>query len=337
MRRVWLPRRRKIVDLWAGPASPVMRWTGRTSVPVFSVSKGLIAIAAYRAGQRGQLDFDAPVTHYRPEYGTAGKANTTVRDLFSHRAGLPAPADRLTLAAWTPVIDVLQSQAPLWIPGTTFAYHALTFGWLTGEVLRRVTGTTPGVLIRDDVAAPLQADVWSGLPARYQRRVARLRSAPPPETAAEAQGVARIARSPLMIDALTAAGALSVNFADDRRGFNDPSVRAIDIPAGGTIASADGLARIYAATVGPVDGVRLLTDDSLADILVTRSFEHPWPPGETAPGMRFGTGFMLDGIPHRPLLSPSWFGHDGLGGALGFADVDASIGFGYVNNQMGSP
>lgn len=93
-----VPRRRKIVDLWAGPASPVMRWTGRTPVPVFSVSKGLIAIAAYRARQRGQLDFDAPVTHYRPEYGTAGKANTTVRDLFSHRAGLPAPADRLTLA-----------------------------------------------------------------------------------------------------------------------------------------------------------------------------------------------------------------------------------------------
>jgi CubicO group peptidase (beta-lactamase class C family) len=129
----------KIVDLWAGSASRVTRWTRRTPVPVLSVSKGLIAIAAYRAHQRGQLDFDAPVTRYWPEYGTAGKANTTVRDLFSHRAGLPAPAARLTLVdldAWTPVIDALQSQAPLWIPGTTFAYHALTFGWLTGEVLR---------------------------------------------------------------------------------------------------------------------------------------------------------------------------------------------------------
>lgn len=186
----------------------------------------------------------------------------------------------------------------------------------------------PGVLIRDDVAGPLQAHVWSGLPARYQPRVARLHSAPPPETAAEAEVIARIICSPLMIDALTAAGALSVNFADDRGGFNDPAVRAIDIPAAGTIASPDGLARINAAIVGAVDGVRLLTDVSLADILVTRSFEHPWPPGGTAPGMRFGTGFMLDGIPHRPLLSPSSFGHDGVGGALGFADVDTTIGFG---------
>lgn len=265
--------------MWAGSASPVMRWTRRTPVPVLSVSKGLVAIAAYRAHQRGQLDFDAPVTRYWPEYGTAGKAHTTVRDLFSHRAGLP---------------------------GSGVPAH-------------------PGRLDPGD-------------PARYQRGVARLRSAPPPETAAEAEVVTRIARSPLMIDALTAAGALSLNFADDRRRFNDPAVRAIDIPAAGTIASADGLARIYAATVGPVDGVRLFTDDSLPDILVAdrlsirgrrgavRRRECGSEPGSFSTAYRTGR-----------CLSPTSFGHDGLGAALGFADVDAEIGLGYVNNQMGSP
>jgi CubicO group peptidase (beta-lactamase class C family) len=331
---------RLVVDLHAGLADKRTGrvWTDDTLVLGFSVSKGLMALCGYLAHQRGLLDFDAKVSTVWPEFGENGKQETRIRDLFSHRAGLIAVKQNLTIddvAGWTPVVHAIEQQRPLWRPGTTYAYHALTYGWLTGEVLRRVTGMRPGQLVAEYLTTPIGADAWIGLPDEQEHRVARME--PHPRTIRWRMMTrieAALGRLPA-VRATTLGAAFPVRMVDGSPSdFNSRAVRAMEIPAANAILSARALAKIYAAAVSGIDGPKLLTDASIADALTVRSAGRSWRGTLTPPGVRFSTGFITNGIPYRPLLSDTSFGHDGASGSLGFADAAAEIGFAYLNNQM---
>jgi CubicO group peptidase (beta-lactamase class C family) len=227
---------------------------------------------------------------------------------------------------------MLAAQEPLWQPGSGYTYHAITFGWLIGEVIRRVAGESVGSFFAHAVTGPLGADVWIGLPAAEQQRVAPSRVGPSLRALTEIQE----RDAPEGIDcnarAMTLGGALPRELVADDAGFNLPAVRAAEIPGAGGIATARGLAAIWSATVTETDGVRLLDEPTLATALEVASegmpvFEvpPPWP--------RWGMGFQLDSEARR-YLTPASFGHDGAGGQVAFADPETGVGFAFVTNQM---
>jgi CubicO group peptidase (beta-lactamase class C family) len=336
-------RGRLVVDLYGGTADAVTRrpWTADTLTVGFSISKGLMALCGYLAHQRGLLDFDAPVATIWPEFAANGKQDIVIRDVFAHRAGLMALDADLTLAdalAWEPVIRAIEAQRPLWTPGTAFAYHALTFGWLTGEILRRVTGRMPGALIADYLTGPTGADAWIGLPAEHEHRVARMH-APRSRFLRTAYRtlpkiLRRIGKGPA-VRTVTLGSAFPFSLIDGCDGdFNTAAVHAAQIPAANAILDAKALATIYGAAVAPAEGAPLLNASSIADAVTVRSAGDGWASALNAPGIRFSTGFLINGIPFRPLLSDTSFGHDGASGSLGFADADSQTGFGYVNNLI---
>ncbi|MBB4683779.1 serine hydrolase domain-containing protein [Amycolatopsis jiangsuensis] len=337
-------RGRLVVDVHGGLADATagQPWNAGTVAVAFSATKGLLALAGYLAQQRGLLDFDAPVTSLWPEFGAHGKENTTIRDVFAHRAGLVALDTDLTFAdltRWTPVTTAIEAQRPQWEPGTDFAYHALTFGWLTGEILRRATGLRPHELLAEYLSAPLAADAWIGLPADIEPRVARIHPAPEVADAETRALFEKVMAMPAVLRSMTLGGALPARFlGDGPADFNSPALHATEIPAANGIMSAAALSRIYAAAVSTIDGTpQLLDDKSIADAVTPRSAGDGWPGVLTPPGIRFSTGFLVNGYPGRPLLSDRSFGHDGANGGLGFADADAEIGFGYLNNQLANP
>lgn len=321
---------RQVVDLWAGLADPVTgrAWERDTLALVFSVTKGLMAILAHRIAESGRLDLDAPVADYWPEFDQAGKADVTVRALLSHRAGLMAVDRDLTLEqalAWTPVIEALQEQAPLWPPGSAWEYHSLTYGWLVGEVLRRVTGQRPGPLWRSEVAEPLGLDVWIGLPDEHAPRVAL-------KSPAAAPAVPPDDPDGIHLRSITL-GSAFVGDSSIAAGLNDRRVYAGEVPGAAGIGTARSLAKAYAATVTEVDGVRVLRPDTARRAAEVQSEGPRWR-GFGTDHPRFGSGFIIS-FPERPLLGPSSFGHDGAGGELAFADLDSKVGLGYINNQLG--
>jgi CubicO group peptidase (beta-lactamase class C family) len=332
---------RLVVDLHAGIADQRSGWPWAedTLALGFSVTKGLMALCGYLAHQRGLLDFDAPVDTLWPEFAANGKHDVVIRDLFTHRSGLVALDVDLTLddvARWFPVISAIEQQKPLWKPGTAFAYHTLTYGWLTGEILRRATGLRPSALIADYLAGPLGVDAWIGLPEAEEPRVSHTAPAPPPTDPPDLAGAEKETALPLLARTMTLGGAFPPFFIDENSpvDYNSREIHAVEVPAANGILSARALAGIYAAAVSETDRPKLLDAASIADALTVRSVGDPWLAGLTAPGMRFSTGFIVNGIPHRPLLSDSSFGHDGASGSLGFADADHEIGFGYLNNQL---
>lgn len=333
-----------VVDLYGGVADirTGAQWTDKTLTLGFSVGKGLMALCAYLAQQRGLLDFEAPVGELWPEFAVNGKEDTIVRDLFTHRAGLVVLDTDLTLRdffAWTPVIRAIEAQRPMWRPGTAYAYHGLTYGWLTGEVLRRATGLMPGALVSSYLSTPLSADAWIGLPAEQEHRVATMYPTNSPVLNAVWRVWPRIV--PLVgrqstVRVVTMGGALPFRMVDGSSSdLNSRTAHAAEIPAVNAILDARSLAAIYAAAVTSVGSIGpLLDSDSLADAATPRSYGRHWPRTFTPPGVRFSTGFLVNGIPYRPMLSDSSFGHDGASGSFGFADPDSEVGFAYLNNRM---
>jgi CubicO group peptidase (beta-lactamase class C family) len=335
-----------VVDLWGGIADPATgrRWERDTPALVYSATKGATAVVLNLLAERGELDLDSPVAAYWPEFGAAGKDRVTVAQLASHQAGIPVPTEPLTraeLLAGAPVVAALARQEPLWEPGTRHGYHALTFGWLLGELVRRVSGRSLGAVLAEEVAGPLGLDLWIGLPRDRAAAVAPLIDGVPDPAALDAVTDPAVRELVLRIVAAVSdpgslfARTLSTNGAlptPDATTWNDAEVHAAEQPAANGIATARSLARMYAACVGEVDGVRVLSEKAL-DRARTEQVRGP---DEVLIGeSRFGVGFQL-ATPGAPLLGEGSFGHAGAGGALGFGDATARVGFGYVQNQLGA-
>ena len=325
---------RRVVDLWAGTkdVDGGEPWQRGTAQIVRSATKGVAAAVPLMLAERGQLDLDAPVGEYWPEFKAHGKERVLVRHVLNHRAGLPVLDHPITPEqALDPLAGpaAVAAQTPVWEPGTDHGYHALTYGWLLDELVRRVTGRGTGEWIAERIAGPLGADLWLGLPETEAHRAGRVGRVDAPEAAAALRMRPRRSVTGAYKDpgSLTnrAFGAITP-FPDQ----NDPAYRASALPATNGIATADGLARFYAATIGEVDGVRLL---SPATVERTRAEESAGPDRVLVVNTRFGLGYMLHGSA-APFLGPGSFGHPGRGGSLGFADPESGIAFGYVTNGL---
>lgn len=331
---------RPVVDVWGGVADrdTDRAWSEGTVAAVFSATKGATAICAHMLAERGALDLDAPVARYWPEFAAADKGSITTRDLLTHRAGLPVLDTDLTfqdLRAVTPVLRAIEAQPPHWEPGTQFAYHAVTFGHLVGEVVRRITGATLGTFFRRTVVEPLGLQAWIGLPADADVDLARI---VPAEVDPAMAALLETLEGPAgpVSRVITLGSALPLHLVTGEPGdMNDRDVLAVELGAASMVTDARSLARMYAATVSDVDGVRILSDATAAECSVIRTSELPvWGAPPAAPSdprtLDFADGFMA-----APLLGPTSFGHPGASGSLGFADFDARLAMAYVPNRMG--
>ncbi|MFJ8228582.1 serine hydrolase domain-containing protein [Streptomyces sp. NPDC094448] len=334
---------RPVVDLWAGVADPDTGrpWERDTLQLVYSATKGATATAAHLLAQQGELDLDAPVAEYWPEFAANGKAEIPVRWLLSHQAGLvaldePVPLDEAL--AWHPMTAALAAQHPQWTPGTAHGYHGRTWGWLVGEVIRRVSGRTPGRFFTEEIASPLGLDFFIGLPPGERDRVSRmvyrkpdvdLTTVPEESLPKDLRELVAAWRDPNSFSNRAFAVTDPANID-----FDSPEVQAAELPSSNGIGTAHALARMYAALIGEVDGVRLLTPETLAAAIEEQASGQDQV--MVVPS-RFSTGYMLP-TTNIPMTGPRAFGHTGRGGSLGFADPERGIGFGYVmNHVIGGP
>lgn len=319
----------EVVDLVGGVVAPRGEpYTRRTLQMVASATKGAMAMCALRLAERGELDLDAPVAAYWPEFAAAGKARVPVRWLLNHQVGLPYADPVMPMAEvyrWTPMVEALAAQAPVWEPGTAHGYHAMTYGWLVGEVLARITGMTPGEILRKEIADPLGVDFFVGLPESEFGRVAPLIPAPPPPP-----GVPLDPFTALMIDPTQLAHRAFFVPNGLPGSMNDPAAWTAQLPAANGMATARALSRMYAACLGEVNGVRLLAPETLAAATTPQAEGTDLVLGVES---RFGLGFQLS-FPLRPMAGPGSFGHYGLGGSVGFGHPERGVAFGYVVNQM---
>jgi CubicO group peptidase (beta-lactamase class C family) len=311
------------VDLYAGHRDvyQVDPWTQQTLVNVWSASKGVMALAIAQLVDRGQLDYDAPVAKYWPQFAHNGKGAITVAQVVSHQAGLNGFAEPTTpqdLFDWELITSRLARQAPLWKPGAFVSYHGMTYGWLTGELIRRISGMEVRDYIRQQIAQPLGADLWLGVPDNRDADVAEI---VPPEADRIVTQPNEIARWAL------------VNPEPDASAPNRHAWRKAQIPAVNFHATADGLARIYAAIAnsGSLHGVNIISSNGIRALAQMRTAGPDQMLGERhwASGMALNTTFMYG--PDR-----TTFGHSGWGGSFGCANVGANIAIAYVVNRMGS-
>ncbi|MFC9845650.1 serine hydrolase domain-containing protein [Streptomyces sp. NPDC060223] len=323
---------RKVVDLWGGTrdVDGTEPWEHGTAQIVRSATKGVAAAVLLMLAERGLLDLDAPVGAYWPEFKARGKERTLVRHVLAHRAGVPVLDRPLTPAeAADPDLGAaaVAAQAPVWEPGTDHGYHAQTYSWLTGELVRRVTGRSIGDWIAEEIAGPLGLDLWVGLPDAVAGRVGRVGQveAPPAPGGLRTRPKRSVSEAYANPASLTRRAFAAITPLPDE---NDAAYRAAVLPASNGIATAEGLARFYASLIGEVDGVRLF---SPATVSAARTEQSAGPDRVLVVNTRFGHGYMLHGTA-SPLLPPGSFGHPGRGGALGFADPESGITFGYVTN-----
>jgi CubicO group peptidase (beta-lactamase class C family) len=317
-----------VVDLWGGVADTATSspYGPDTLQLVFSTTKGITTMAALLLSERGLLDVDEPVAHYWPEFAANGKGSISVRQLLSHTAGMAAidePTSVEEFLAWDPVIDRLGAQPPNWEPGSARGYHAITFGHLIGEVIHRVSGKTPGRFVAEELAGPIGAEFFIGLPEAEEARVAPLIDFVPSDVVSE------------FLTAILTPGTMAhrafLNPPVLIPSFNERPFHAAELPAVNGMTTARGLARLYAGCVGEVDGVRLLSAPTVEAATKEQYFgpdlvlvdREPFPNG---------LGFMVS-EPLGPMIGPGSFGHPGMGGSLGFGHLGHEVGFGYVMNQ----
>ncbi|MBN1613993.1 MAG: beta-lactamase family protein [Deltaproteobacteria bacterium] len=333
-----------VVDLWGGTAriDTGVPWQEDTVGMVFSSTKGATALCAHILAARGQLDLDAPVVQYWPEFAKNGKEKITVKMLLNHQAGLPNLRRRLPKGAlydWNYMVTALEEEEPFWEPGTRHGYHALTFGWLVGEVVRRLSGRSLGTFFQDEVAEPMGFDFWIGLPEEIEPRVAPMIPAgPPPDELLETPFI-----SAMLNDRTSLPGLFYWNVGGwGPSRWDSREAHAAEIPAGNGITNGRGLAAMYAplACGGSLKGVDLVGADTLARMSAVSSASGR-DAVTLAPG-RFSLGFMKSidnrrqplGLQNSTILSEEAFGHSGNGGSLGFADPRSRMSFGYMMNRM---
>lgn len=322
---------RPVVDLWGGykNAARTEPWQRETIVCVYSVTKGVTALCIHMLVDRGLLDLDTPAWEYWPEFGKNGKEAVTPRHILSHTAGLPAferPISVEEYYDWDLTVSRLAEQRPRWEPGTKFGYQALTFGHMAGELIRRISGKSPGAFLRSEVVEPLGGDFHLGIGAEHDDRIAELIPAsseeqanwgsPDPESL-----VWKAANNPQV-------GVPSVS--------NSSGWRRAEIPGANGHGDARTIARIYGALAnkGSIDQVELLSSDCIEQMIQ-----------EQVSGVdcvmqlngRMALGYALSGGWYRATPNPRSFGYPGLGGHMAFGDPDAALGFGYVTNQMKIP
>jgi len=317
---------RTVVDLWGGSADAErgIDWRADTIVPIFSGTKGLVAVCLLLLLERDALELEAPVARYWPEFAAAGKDEVTVAQVVSHTAGLPGLRDGFG------VDDVLNgdrmrervaAEAPFWEPGSTLAYHALTFGWLSDGLVRRVDGRSVGRFFADEVAGPLGLDLWIGLPEELEPRVARLVTAPD-------FGITYYGEQPEPL-----LEAVYGTLASGTFPWNDPAIHAAEIPAANAIGTAQSIARLYGclARGGELDGVRLLSEPTVR--LGARELAR----GVCAITRRpyaFGIGFELQTELAALGPVPGAFGHTGSGGSAHGCWPEERVGFSYAMSEL---
>ena len=340
-----------VVEAWGGysdafSTTPSQAWNRDTVSLVFSCTKGATALCAHMLIAQGKLELDQPVAKYWPEFAANGKGGITVRMLLQHQAGLAAipfssPVPPGGWGDWNLMTSLLAGAAPFWEPGTGHGYHALTFGWLVGELVRRVSGKSLGTFFQEQVAQPLGTDFWIGLPNDKLARVAPMLSST--EQLPYEPFLTKIFTDPTSMQSavfFNLGGWLGLP-PSTPPAFNSEASLKAEIPAAGGVTNGRGLATMYAALAngGALGSTRLLPSDYAAQMglihsaaLVDRTVLIP---------TRFGQGFhgSIDNRVLGPGLSvimgANAFGHAGFGGSVGFADPQAKLSFGYNMNRMG--
>lgn len=323
----------KIIDLWGGFQDQACsrEWQQDTLVNVYSTTKGLASIAISRLADQGLLDYEAPIVKYWPEFGAQGKDQLTVAQVLSHLGGVCGVSEQLEvkdLYNWKKMTRLLAAQKPLWELGTEAGYHAVTWGYLPGELVLRITGKSLGAYFREHIAAPLDADCYIGLPEYELGRVAELvgpnraRIQPePPETPPESPPL----YAPAMLN-------------PSIRPFKDASSnewRKAEIAAANGQANARGIATVYGimANGGKMNGISFISPEGVA--IGSKLEKEDGVDLVTGVQMRRARGFML-GVDGAYGPNSNAVGHAGAGGSLGFADSEKNIAFGYAMNQMQS-
>ena len=316
-----------VVDLWAGAADATgtRPWARDTVVMTFSTTKGVTAVCANLLIQRGRLDPNAPVARYWPEFAANGKHDITVAMVMSHRAGLAAVDGDISIddvLGWHGVVNAIAAQAPQWKPGSAHGYHARTYGWITGEIVRRITGVSAGTFFADEIAGPLGLRYWIGLPEAIEPACADLIPAAGPSF------LSLLDRESMLYRVMAGPSGLFVNGYDES--WNSRALRAVELPSSNGIGDARSLARLYGACVGDVDGIRVLTDETVARATELRSTGVDLVVGQE---LCFGLGFMA-GPTLLGLGLPRVFGHSGAGGSTAIADPDSGLSMAYVMNRL---
>ena len=328
---------RPVVDLWGGhmDVHKTRPWQPDTLVNVYSTTKGMTATCAHRLVDQGRLNIDQRVIHYWPEFAQCGKEQITVRQLLSHRAGLPAisvPLDPESVFEWRVMTEAIAAQKPWWPPGTRHGYHARTFGWLLGELVRRTTGKTVGTYFHEEIAGPLGLDFHIGLKKSQHHRVAPIGKVPPPPPGTTPNLIDMMRSRP---ESVTSKAFTNPNIYRLGDVANSAAWRSAEIPSSNGHGTARDLARLYGALAcgGSIDGIQILSTESVEAALTEQAR------GEDAVlriETRFGLGFMRPVPGARMGPNDNAFGHPGTGGSVGFADPEARVGFGYVMNKCGS-
>jgi len=320
-------RGRPVVSLWGGVADDTSGrpWSEDTTVLVFSMTKALTATCVHHLAERGGLDLDVPITAWWPEFGGQGKEAVTLRMILGHRAGLPVVEGHFSMdevLSWDPVVEALAGQTPLWEPDSAHGYHLRTYGWLVGEVFRRATGgRTVARYAEEEVVGPIGVDWTIGLHADRSGDVARL--VPPPPDYLEMLA----SLGDLLL--VRAAGTPSDLFRYDDM-WNEPRLRAAELPSSTSFTNAAQAARFYAELVGMGDGPGILRPETLASAVELRS---AGPDRVLLIETAFGSGYMLAAtLPSA--AGPRSFGHSGAGGSVGFVDPDAGLAIAYTTNTL---
>jgi len=327
-----------VVDLWGGheDAAKTRPWNADTIVNLYSVGKAVTAVCALRLVAAGALDLDAPVSRYWPEFAQAGKAQLPVCFLLTHQAGLPAVGPALPAGAalhWDAMTEALAAQAPWWPPGERHGYHVNTQGFLLGEVIRRISGKTPGTYLRDEIAGPAGIDFFIGFGPELDGRCADVVPAPPSPEAAEL--MRQLSADPANLSGLALMRVHAYRNPPEMSGMgivNTRRWRAAEVPSTNGHGNARAVARLYSALAGDgdLDGVQILSPEIIARAIAEQVYAED---AVLQRPTRFGLGFQLTQAERRLGPNPRAFGHFGAGGSLGFADPDARLAFGYAMNQ----
>lgn len=330
----------RIVDLWGGhaDANRTVPWGKDTVSIVFSNTKPATALCAHRLAQAGLLDLDRPVSYYWPAFGDSQRRGMTARMFLDHSAGLPALREKLPHDAafdWDYMVGRLEREQPFWEPGARIGYHGLTFGWLVGELVRRISGMSLGKFFQEELAVPLGLDFWIGLPEKEEHRVAAI-IAPEPAAAPRNPFEAALENEP---------GSITAKYFSNTggwrpAGFNSRAGHAAQLGAANGITNARSLARLYGtlAMGGSRDNVTVLPARTLQRAISVSSATHQ--DACLRVPTRFGAGFMRE-MDNRAagaeslIIGADAFGHAGAGGSVAFASPAHRMGFAYTMNRMG--